>query len=327
MVTLRLVFFGTPAFAVPPLRALLASSHYLVGVVTQPDRPRGRGQHVSFSPVKALAIEHGIPVLQPERLKTPEFLEQLADLRADLGIVAAYGKILPDAVLRAPRLGMINIHASLLPAYRGAAPVHRAVIAGERETGVSIMRVVPELDAGPVFATARRPIPDDESSLDVEQALAQIGAALCARVVNDIAAGHATETPQDPSRATYAHRLTKDEGALDWSRPARALHNTIRGLHPWPHAHSYLGGERFLVLRSAVENEEEHGAGPAVADALPGTVVRAAGDDLVVATGKGALRLLELRPEGKRAMAAREFMAGRHLRPGMRFTPSAGTVP
>jgi methionyl-tRNA formyltransferase len=195
------------------------------------------------------------------------------------------------------------------------------VIAGERETGVSIMRVVRELDAGPVFAEVRRPIPEDETSADVEQALAQVGAALCVRVVDDIAAGQASETPQDASRATYAHRLTKEEGAIDWTRSARELHNQIRGLHPWPHAHTFLAEERILVLRSAVQ--EDDGSAPAA----PGTIVRAAGDDLVVAAGRGALRLTELRPEGKRAMSPREFMAGRHLKPGMRFASSPTDAP
>lgn len=321
MVTLRVVFFGTPAFAVPALRALLSSSHEVVAVVTQPDRPRGRGHHVSFSPVKEVAIEAGVPVLQPERLKAPEVLQALGDLHADLGVVAAYGKILPEAVLQVPRLGMINIHASVLPAYRGAAPVHRAVMAGERETGVSIMRVVRELDAGPVFAIARRPIDEHETSADVERALAEIGTSLCVRVIDDLAAGRASEAPQDASQATYAPRLTKEDGLLDWSRPARDLHNQIRGLHPWPHAESVLEGHRVLILRSAIEEERLSPVAP------PGTVLRATGDDLVVATGAGALRLLELRPEGKRAMSPREFMAGRRLRPGMRFTAGADTVP
>jgi methionyl-tRNA formyltransferase len=314
MVRLRIVFFGTPSFAVPTLRALLSSAHDVAAVVTQPDRPRGRGQHTGFGPVKELAVTSGLPVLQPERLKTPEFLTALADLRADLGVVAAYGKILPEAVLQAPRLGMINVHASALPAYRGAAPVHRAVMAGDRETGVSIMRVVRELDAGPVFAIARRAIGEQETSAEVERALAEMGAALCMNVIDELAEGRALETPQDDGRATYAPRLTKGEGLIDWSRPARDLHNRIRGLHPWPHAYTYLDGHRVLILRSAVLEV------PQPESSIPGEVIQASGDDLIVAAGDGVLRLLELQPEGKRAMSAREFMAGRRVRPGLHFT-------
>src|SRR5581483_4358437 len=206
---LRIVFFGTPAFAVPTLDALIASRHPVAAVVTQPDRPRGRGHKVADAPVKARAAAAGIPVLQPERMKDPALLAQLRALHADLGVVAAYGRILTDDLLAIPRLGMINVHASLLPKYRGAAPVHRAVIAGESETGVTIMRVVKALDAGPMIASATRPIAPDETSDVVERDLAQIGARLLVAAVDDLAAGRASETPQDDTAATYAHRLTK----------------------------------------------------------------------------------------------------------------------
>lgn len=312
---LRLVFFGTPAFAATALQRLLRSPHTVVAVVTQADRPRGRGQHVSFSPVKAAALEDGFPVLQPERLKTPEFQQALEAFAADLGVVAAYGKILPEAVINAFRLGMINIHPSILPKYRGAAPVHRAVIAGEAETGVSIMRVVRELDAGAVFAAARRSIGPDETSAEVEQGLARIGADLCVEVIDQIAGGSAREVPQDDAAATYATRLAKAEGQLDWSLPAIQLHNRIRGLHPWPHAQTRLGGDRVLVLKSAV-------AGLPSVTGEPGEILKASGDDLIVASGAGALKLLQLQPEGRRAMTAREFLAGRRLVVGQRFGES-----
>jgi methionyl-tRNA formyltransferase len=317
MVGLRLVFFGTPGFAVPALRQLLASPHPVVAVVTQPDRPRGRGHHVSFSPVKEIAVSAGIPVHQPDRLKTPEFLDVLAACGADLGVVAAYGRILPDAVIATPRLGMINIHGSVLPNYRGAAPVHRAILAGETETGVSIMRVVRELDAGPVFAIARHPIGPDDTSADVERELAQLGAGLCARIVDDLAAARATEQPQDHALATYAPRLTREEGVIDWSRSSRDLHNQIRGLHPWPHAQTTLEHKRLLVLRSAPDPRPAAGL-------PPGSVVRASGDDLLAATGDGTLRLLALQLEGRRAMSAREFLAGHRLEPGIRLGVGAG---
>lgn len=310
---LRLLFLGTPGFAVPSLEALLLSRHRVVALVTQPDRPRGRGQKTTDAPVKARAIDAGIPILQPDRLKDPAFLDALTALRADLGVIAAYGRILTDAVLAAPRLGMINVHASLLPKYRGAAPVHRAIMAGEIETGVSIMRVVKALDAGPILATASRPIGPADASDAVERDLAKLGASLLARVVDRFAENRIEETPQDESAATYAHRLTKADGLIDWTRSPRDVHNRIRGLHPWPHAFTYLGGHRLILLRSSTDD-----AG--VQQGAPGSILEAAGDRLVVAAGTGALRLLQVQTEGKRPMTAREFMAGHQAVAGDRFT-------
>jgi len=226
---LRIVYFGTPAFAVPTLDTLVASRHPVVAVVTQPDRPRGRGQKVIASPVKALAIARGIPVLQPERLRDEAFLAQVAALQTDLGVVAAYGRILPEPLIALPRLGMINVHASLLPKYRGAAPVHRAVIAGEAETGVTIMRIVKALDAGAMFAKAIRSIGPDETSDVVEHDLARLGAALLLDVVEQMAEGRAVETPQDDAQATYAARLAKTEGLIDWRLPAPGASSPLPG--------------------------------------------------------------------------------------------------
>jgi methionyl-tRNA formyltransferase len=242
--TLRIVYFGTPAFAVPTLRALLDSRHDIVALVSQPDRPKGRGQHLQPTPTRQLAESRGVPVLQPSRLKEDGFLQSIRDLRPDLGVVAAYGRILPDALLEIPRFGIINLHASLLPAYRGAAPVHRAVIAGDRETGVSIMRVVKELDAGPVFATARTPIEEDQTSVDIERILAELGAPLLVDVVDHISAGRAVEVPQDHERATHAPKITKEEGRIDWSLPAAAVHDLVRGLQPWPMVSIWIEGVR-----------------------------------------------------------------------------------
>jgi methionyl-tRNA formyltransferase len=315
---LRIVFFGTPAFAVPTLDALLASAHAVVGVVTQPDRPRGRGHHIADAPVKARAIGAGLPILQPLRLRAPTFTDALRALRADLGVVAAYGRILTDEVLAIPRLGMINVHASLLPKYRGAAPVHRAIIAGEHETGVTIMRIVKALDAGPMFLSARRPVGIDETSEQVERDLARLGADLLVRAVDDIAAGRAHETPQDDAAATYAHRLTKEDGVVEWRRPARRIHDQIRGLHPWPHAHAFVRGRRLILLRSSLTSET------ATTDD-PGTIVEASGDRLIVATGDAPLHLVQVQAEGKRPMLVREFMAGHHLSVGDRFTAEPGT--
>ena len=309
---LRIAFFGTPRFAVPTLERILASRHAVVGVVTQPDRPRGRGQKTSDSPVKACALAAGVPVWQPTALKDPETLTRFASLGADIGVVAAYGRILPETLLAIPARGMINVHASLLPRHRGAAPVHRAIIAGDNETGVTIMRVVKALDAGPMLATVRRRIEDAETSEDVEQSLAVLGADLLVSTLDDLAQGAAHEESQDDSAATYAHRLTKDDGIVSWARPARDIHNLIRGLHPWPHAFTFHSGHR-LILHHALPHES------AVTEP-PGTIVAAHGDDLRVATGFGALRIVALQAEGKRVMTAREFLAGHPMAAGELLT-------
>jgi methionyl-tRNA formyltransferase len=310
---LRVVFFGTPDFAVPALQALLDSRHPVVGVVTQPDRPRGRGQRVTDSPVKQVAASRGLPVLQPEKLKDEVFLAGIRAWQADLGVVAAYGKILPAAVLDMPRLGLINVHASLLPKYRGAAPVHRAVIAGDAETGVSIMRVVQALDAGGVFATATRPIGPDDTSAEVEADLARIGAELLMEVVDELAAGLARETPQSAEGATYAHRLQKEEGLIDWRREATAVHNQVRGLQPWPLAWTSIGGRRLIVLRTRLVPDPPPSADP------PGTIIAIMRDAVRVQSGAGALDMLTVQPEGRRAMPARDFAAGHHILPGSRL--------
>jgi methionyl-tRNA formyltransferase len=307
---LRIVFFGTPEFAVPTLSALLASRHPVVGVVTQPDRPRGRGHHVTASPVKVLALQNALPLLQPERMKDEGFLRALRELDADLGVVAAYGRILTDAILASPRLGMINVHASLLPRWRGAAPVHRAILAGDGETGVTIMRVVRELDAGPMLSSIRVPIGPDQTTGQLEPVLAECGASLLVDAVNRLAEGPVAEEPQSAAGVTYADRITKDDAPVFWWRPAGELHNQVRALNPWPLASTSLEGSRLLVV------ETEIGTDAAPAGALPGAVLAAQGDRFVVAAGHGTLRLKTVKPEGRRAMAAREFLAGHRVAPG-----------
>jgi methionyl-tRNA formyltransferase len=310
---MKIVFLGTPQFAVPSLTHLLASRHEVRGVVTQPDRPRGRGQKVTDGPVKALAVAAGIPLFQPERLRDPAVVSTLAAWQPDLGVVAAYGQIVPEPLLAIPRFGMINVHPSLLPKYRGAAPVHRAVIAGDAMTGVTIMRVVKALDSGPMFARELRAIGPDETSDVVEMDLAERGAALLAAVVDQIDAGTAHEEPQDETQAVYAPRLTKEEGIVDWTLPAVQIHDRVRGLYPWPHAYTYTEtGARLILMRTRVAAD-----GDAVP---PGTIVEVARDAVIVAAGGGTrLSILELQPEGKRPMPVRDFLAGRPLTPGTRL--------
>ena len=309
------VFFGTPQFAVPTLQHLLDSRHRVCGVVTQPDRPRGRGQKVTDGPVKALAAQRSLPVIQPVRLGDPSVAESLRSWQPDLGVVVADGRLIPDTVLGVPRLGMINVHASLLPRYRGAAPIHRAVIAGESQTGVTIMRVATALDSGDMFASATRPIAPDETSDSVEHDLSVLGARLLLHVLEAMEAGTAVETPQDHTQATYAPKITRDDGLIDWSLPAASIHNRVRGLYPWPHAFTFVDGARVIILRTRVLA----GRTPEP----PGTVVAVGKDSLEVASGDGERVSIEVvQPEGKRPMPVRDYLAGRPLTVGARFTAS-----
>jgi methionyl-tRNA formyltransferase len=308
---MRIIYFGTPQFAVPALESLIASPHQVVALVSQPDRPKGRGHHLQPTPTKVVAGAHGVPVLQPTRLKDPALLDALRAFAPEVGVVAAYGRILPDPLLSLPRLGMINIHASLLPKYRGAAPVHRAVIDGEAETGVTIMRVVTELDAGPMLMVGRRAIGGDETTPAVESALADLGARLVVEVVGRLSAGSVQETEQDHAQATYAAKIEKHEGAVSWEQPAQRLHNLVRGLQPWPLVSAMIDGKRYLIHRTELTDER--------ADAMAGTLLSTT-DTLSVVAGDGrVLRILEIQPEGKRGMSARDFLAGHRLAPGSRF--------
>jgi methionyl-tRNA formyltransferase len=251
-----------------------------------------------------------VPVLQPLKLRDDAWLTTFAGYDVDLGVVAAYGRILPQALLSLPRLGMINVHGSLLPRYRGAAPVHRAVIAGDDLTGITIMRVVAELDAGPMLSKVTRPIGIDDTSVDVERDLARIGAIALVEVVDQLADGRAIETPQDDALATYARKLEKGEGPIVWSLSAREIHNRVRGLQPWPMASTTIQETRCLIHETRVTDRRT--------EAPAGTVVEASGDLLTIAAGDGVtLRVLQIQPEGRRVMSTREFLSGRKLGPGI----------
>ncbi len=317
-----IVFFGTPAFAVPSLDALADSSHQVVGVVTQPDKPRGRGQHVSAAPVKARAEALGIPVWQPDRLRDEAFLDTMRGLGADLGVVAAYGKILPESLLLIPRLGMINVHASLLPRYRGAAPVHRAMMNGDADTGVTIMRVVKALDAGAMMLAESIPIEPNETGHDLEVRLATLGARLLITVVDQLARGEAVEVPQDDTQATYASRILKTDGIILWDRPAQAIHDQVRALSPWPHAYTFLDGARY-VIHATRPHASLDSVEPATTADGPGTILVAKKDQLLVRAGEGTvLEILQLQEEGRRVLPTRDFLAGHPLPTGVRFAPA-----
>lgn len=305
--------FGSPAFAVPTLEQLLTSSHQVAGVVTQPDRPRGRGQLVLAGPVKSVALAHHLALLQPEKLRREMFEDAFDALEVDLAVVAAYGKLLPAWLLVKPRLGFINVHASLLPKYRGASPIHHAVMAGDQETGVTIMRVVEALDAGPMIEQRRLAIGPDDTTADIAPRLAALGAASAIETIDRLARGPVPETPQDDAEATYAPRLIKTAGLVDWSRPSGAIHNQVRGLTPWPLAYTVLRGSRLILRRSRL-------GGDPSATAEPGTIVRVPGDGVAVVCGDHrALEILDLQLEGKRAVSGHDALVGRILVAGEQF--------
>jgi methionyl-tRNA formyltransferase len=316
----NIVFFGTPEFAVPSLDALVQSPHRVIAVVTQPDKPRGRGQRVSAAPVKARAEALNIPIFQPEKLRVDTLLDQIRALRADLGVVAAYGKILPETLLQIPRLGMINVHASLLPRYRGAAPIQRAIMAGELRTGVTIMRVVKALDAGAMILAESLAIDPDETGGELEARLATLGARLLLSAVDQLERGVAVEVPQDDSQSTYAARIEKTDGVIAWDRSAQAIHDQVRALSPWPHAYTFLDGARYVLHRT-----RPHASSNPHSVSAPGTVLPAGKGQLLIQAGDGTvLEVLTLQEEGRRALPVRDFLAGRPLPAGARFT--AGEV-
>jgi methionyl-tRNA formyltransferase len=287
---LRLVFAGTPEFAAEHLKALLGSRHQVIAVYTQPDRPAGRGQKLMPSPVKQLAVEHGIPVLQPPTLRDPAAQDELKALGADLMVVVAYGLILPQVVLDTPRLGCINSHASLLPRWRGAAPIQRAVQAGDTESGVTVMQMEAGLDTGPMLFKVTTPISAQDTGGSLHDRLAQMGPEAVLEAIEGLAAGTLKGEVQDDAQANYAHKLNKDEARLDWSRPAVELERLVRAFNPWPICHSTLDGEPLKVLAAALGD----GKGQ------PGQILAASKDGLTVACGDGALRLTRLQlPGGK----------------------------
>lgn len=307
----RALFFGTPEFAVPALQALHEIAEVSL-VVTQPDRPKGRGMKLAAPPVKELALKLGLPVLQPTKVRTPELAAELRAHNAELALVIAYGRILPKAVLEAPRLGCVNVHASLLPKLRGAAPIQWALVRGERETGVCLMQMDEGLDTGPVLACERLEIGPNETAAELSPRLSALGAQLVREQVPRFVRGELHATPQDHARATLAPLLSKDDGAMDWSRPARELHNLVRGLSPWPGAFTWLSGTRLKVLSTRVHDEQgSHGE--------PGTLLELTRDGIVVACGQGSLRLVELQLEGAKRLKAADFSAGQRLAVGQRL--------
>ena len=315
---MRVVFMGTPEFAVPTFQHLIHSECSVVGVVCQPDRPSGRGKKIQCGPVKTLALAQNIPVFQPEKMKAPEFLETLQSWNPDVIVVAAFGRILPQVILDLPPKGCVNVHGSLLPKYRGAAPIQWAVINGEAETGVTIMMMDAGLDTGAILEQAVMPISAEDTAGDVASRMAEIGGRLLVPTLQQWVAGSITPQAQNESQATLAPILKKEDGLLDWSQPASTLANRVRGLSPWPGGYTFVKGERWGIWKvQAEEQEDSSSASSNHAHHEPGTIVGVNKQAIEVQTGNGVLRLVEIQPANKKRMAVAQYVAGHDITVGM----------
>ena len=304
----NIVFMGTPAFAVPSLVALHHSRHHVIQVVTQPDRAKGRGRKIVPPPVKVTARDFGLPVIQPEKIKTDVFVDSLSKLGPDLIVVAAYGHILPKTVLAIPTVGCINVHASVLPKYRGAAPIQWAIINGEKETGVTTIMMDVGMDTGDILLTAKEPIQPYDTSATLHDRLATLGATVLIDTLNLLTDGRLKSTPQDHSQATVAPMLKKEDGHIDWNIPADAIVNRIRGMTPWPGAYAFIENKRLKIF--SAETVTSH------SDDIPGTVVAGFADELRVATGDGTLSVLEVQGESGKRLTIKAFLFGHPIAPG-----------
>lgn len=309
---MRVIFMGTPEFAVPSLESLLHSEHEVVGVVTQPDRPKGRGQTVISSPIKQLAQAQGLPILQPEKMKSPELLDTLAGWRPDVIAVTAFGRILPKSILDLPPSGCVNVHGSLLPRYRGAAPIQWCLINGDKKTGITTMLMDEGMDTGAMLLQQAIPIEPEDTAAELGQRLARVGGDLLIETLKAVADKTVTPQVQDNEKATYAPLLTKEAGMIDWTQSAETLVNRIRGLSPWPGCYSFLNDQRLVLWKAKAvtkgfEIEKSH---------TPGTILDVDKKELSVLTGEGVLQITEVQPANKKRMTVEQFLQGRSLEPG-----------
>ena len=313
---MRAVFMGTPEIAATVLKSVLASRHEVIAVVTQTDKPKGRGHEMAFPPVKEVALEAGIPVLQPQRARDEAFIEELKALNPDIILVAAYGKLLPKAILDMPKFGCINVHASLLPKYRGASPIQWAVLNGDEKSGVTIMHMAETMDTGDIIMTKEVMLTAEETAGSLHDKLADIGGPLLIEAMDALETGRAPRIRQNEEEATHVRMLDKTMGNLDFSQPAVQLERWIRGLNPWPTAYTKLDGKMLKLWKAEVVSTEE--LAKEVKNQKPGTILAVAKDSFDVLTGDGVLRVKELQLEGKRKMTAEEFLRG--------FSLEAGTI-
>lgn len=300
---MRLVFLGTPAFAVPTLERIVEAGHEVAAVVTQPDRPRGRGQQPAPPPVKEAALRYGLPVYQPERVRRPEAVEHLRSLAAEAMVVVGYGQIIPQVVIDLAPLGIINVHASLLPKYRGAGPIQWAIVNGETRTGVTTMRINAGLDTGDMLLKAETEIGPDETAIELGRRLATLGADLLVETLAGLAAGSIRPAPQDDSQASYAPLLKKEDGRIDWAAPAESIHNRVRGLQPWPGAFTAFRGQALHLWRTRLSDGAGRGTAGAIVSLRP----------LVVACGAGNLEIVEAQLEGRKRLPAADFVNGQRV--------------
>lgn len=312
---MKLMFMGTPDFAATILEKLIFDGHEIIGVVTQPDKEKGRGHEVSFSPVKELALRHGYTVYQPTKVRETTFLETVKELAPEVIVVAAFGQIIPKALLEIPPYGCINVHASLLPKYRGASPIQYSIIDGEEETGITIMHMDVGIDTGDIILQAKLPIAPDETGGSLFDKLARLGADAIAEALGQISAGTATRIPQDNEKATQVKMISKEMGKIDFTQPAIKLERLIRGLNPWPSAYTFLGDKTLKLWQVNVEKENYADTGSAVA----GEVIEVRKDALVVKTGEGYLVIKELQLEGKKRMPADAFLRGYSIPEGTKL--------
>ena len=309
---MRVIFMGTPDFATGTLEEIVLAGHEVVGVVTQPDKPKGRGKTLMPTPVKEVAMKYELPVYQPKKVREPEFVELLRSLKPDVMVVAAFGQIISKEILEMPKYGCINVHASLLPAYRGAAPIQWAVINGEKESGVTIMQMDEGIDTGDMIEKVVVPIAEDETGGSLFEKLSQAGAKLCVKVLKALEEGKAVREKQpEESTTPYAKMIDKKMGAINWENSAKEIEQLIRGLNPWPSAYTKLQGKTLKIWRAAVLFEDSNDA--------PGQVVQVTKDSIVVQTGHGLLKILELQLEGKKRMDTASFLRGYTLKEGENF--------
>lgn len=306
---MKIVYMGTPDFAVAPLEAIIKAGHQVMAVVTQPDKQKGRGKEVQMTPVKTCAVQHGIPVFQPVKIREPEAVNKLKEYEADIFVIAAFGQILSEEILTMPPLGCVNIHASLLPAYRGAAPIQWAVINGEKESGVTIMRMEKGIDTGGMYAKKAVPLTHKETGASLHDKLMQAGAELIVEALPKIASGELVPIEQDDSKATHVGRLDKSMGKIDWGKDADVIERLIRGLNSWPSAYTTCKGKNLKIWEADVVAWQ--------GSSVPGTIETVRKDSVDVACGSGILRVYSLQLEGKKRMAVKDFLLGYTLEPGM----------
>lgn len=308
---------GTPLFAVPSLRALIARDHEIIGVITQPDRPKGRGGRLTASPVKETAETHGLPVFQPEKVRRPDVIERVQALHPELIVVVAFGQILPGNLLHIPERGCINVHASLLPRYRGGAPVARALLEGEEETGITTLFMDEGMDTGPVLLQEKTPIRPGETAGSLGERLSYLGAEVLIKTLDRLVAGTLQAVPQDPTLASYAPLLKKEDGRIDWSREAISIERQIRAMDPWPGTYTYYEGRQWRIWEVMADPDRQ-------GEASAGTIVRAEAGCLEVACGKGYIRIMSLQPVNRRRMSVGAFLAGHPVKSGTILSASGG---